>query len=101
MLRKTIWYELLRTRRLGMLDETEPSTRSPVALRSENGAVRADYVEQVARAIEDANSAALRELVGELHEADVGDLIEALDPELRPRLVELMGLDFDFAALTE
>ena len=34
-------------------------------------------------------------------EADVGDLIEALDPELRPRLVELMGHDFDFTALTE
>ena len=27
--------------------------------------------------------------------------IEALDPELRPRLVELMGRDFDFTALTE
>ena len=47
------------------------------------------------------DSAALRELVGELHEADVGDLIEALDPELRPRLVALMGHDFDFSALTE
>ena len=43
----------------------------------------------------------LRELVGDLHEADVGDLIEALDPELRPRLIELMGRDFDFTALTE
>ena len=28
-------------------------------------------------------------------------LIEALDGELRPRLVELMGDDFDFSALTE
>ena len=44
---------------------------------------------------------ALRELVGDLHEADVGDLIEALDPELRPRLIALMGADFDFTALTE
>ena len=47
------------------------------------------------------DAAALRELVGELHEADVGDLIEALDPELRPRLIELLGRDFDFTALTE
>jgi magnesium transporter len=71
------------------------------ALRDEDGAVRADFVERVAQAIATENSAALRELVGELHQADVGDLIEALDPELRPRLVELMGHDFDFSALTE
>ena len=43
----------------------------------------------------------MRELVGDLHEADVGDLIEALDPALRPRLVEVMGHDFNFSALTE
>jgi magnesium transporter len=84
----------------GMPKQTDTAP-PPIALREEDGAVREDYVERVARAIGDANSAALRELVGELHEADVGDLIEALDPELRPRLVKLMGHDFDFAALTE
>ena len=41
------------------------------------------------------------ELVGGLHEADVGALLELLDHETRPRLIELMGSDFDFAALTE
>ena len=74
---------------------------APVALRDEEGAVREDYVERVAQAIADGDSAALRELVGDLHEADVGDLIEALDPDLRPRLIKLMGHDFDFSALTE
>jgi magnesium transporter len=73
----------------------------PVALREEDGAIREDFVERVAAAITAENAGALRELVGDLHEADVGDLIEALDPELRPRLVELMGHDFDFSALTE
>src|SRR5437763_10474069 len=76
-------------------------TETPMPLRDEDGAIRADYVERVARAVAAADSASLRELVGDLHEADVGDLIEALDPELRPRLVEVMGLDFDFSALTE
>src|SRR5437588_2346883 len=76
-------------------------TETPMALRDEDGAIRADYVERVALAVAAADSASLRELVGDLHEADVGDLIEALDPELRPRLVEVMGLDFDFSALTE
>ncbi len=70
-------------------------------LRGDDGAVREDYVERVARAIAAADSAMLRELVGDLHEADAGDLIEALDPELRPRLIALMGHDFDFTALTE
>jgi len=46
-------------------------------------------------------SSALRELVSDLHESDLGDLIEVLDPELRPRLVALMGHDFDFTALTQ
>jgi magnesium transporter len=55
----------------------------------------------VAAAIEAGDAAQLRELVGDLHQADVGDLIEALDSELRPRLIELMGDDFDFSALTE
>ncbi len=80
-----------------MLDE---KTIAP-ALRGEDGTVRADYVERVAQAIEAADVAALRELAGDLHEADLGALIEALEPEQRPRLVELLGLHFDFTALTE
>ena len=85
-----------------MLDEKDMTAASaPIALRGEDGAVREDYVERVAQAVEAADAALLRELVGDLHQADVGDLIEALDPELRPRLVELMGHDFDFSALTE
>ena len=83
-----------------MLEEKDV-TPSSVVLRDEDGAVRADFVERVAQAITTGNSAALRELVGELHQADVGDLIEALDPELRSQLVKLMGHDFDFSALTE
>jgi magnesium transporter len=85
-----------------MVEKTDMTvTQAPVALRDEEGTVRADYVERVAHAVAAADSGALRELVGDLHEADVGDLIEALDPELRPRLVAVMGHDFDFSALTE
>src|SRR4051795_6396034 len=84
-----------------MIEEKDMIAAPPFALRDEDGAVREDYVEQVAQAIADGDSAALRELVGDLHEADVGDLIEALDPDLRPRLIKLMGHDFDFSALTE
>ena len=85
-----------------MLEEKDVTAAvSADALRGEDGAVRAGFVERVAQAIATENSATLRELIGDLHQADVGDLVEALDPELRPRLVKLMGHDFDFSALTE
>ena len=85
-----------------MIDDRDMTVMpSSVALRDESGALRADYVERVGEAIAAANAEALRQLVGDLHEADAGDLIEALDPDFRPRLVELMGSDFDFSALTE
>ena len=70
-------------------------------LRDADGAIRPEYVEVVSEAIAGRDAGLLRALVGELHESDVGDLIEALDPDLRPELIELMGADFDFTALTE
>ena len=85
-----------------MLEENELTAAAPsVVLRDEEGAVRADFVERIQQAIPTEDSAALRELLGDLHQADVGDLIEALEPELRPELVKLMGRDLDFTALTE
>src|SRR5580692_9674984 len=70
-------------------------------LRDETGALREEAVERLRQTIEAGDAQALRGLLGDLHEADVGDVIQALDPELRPRLVELMGDAFDFTALTE
>src|SRR5215470_11041536 len=82
-------------------DMAAVSDAVPNALRDEDGAVRTEFVETVAEAIAGRDAALLRSLVGELHEADTGDLIEALDTELRPQLIALMGKDFDFTALTE
>jgi magnesium transporter len=85
-----------------MLDEKDMAATLPaVAPRDDEGNLRADYVDEVVKALDAGNAAALRELVGELHEADAGAVIEALDPELRPRLIALMGADFDFTALTQ
>src|SRR5262245_61750397 len=85
-----------------MLDEKDMTvTQPPVALRDEDGALRGDFVQHVREAVEAGDRPAVLALVGDLHEADVGAVIEALDPELRPRLVELMGREFDFTALTE
>jgi magnesium transporter len=76
-----------------------PTAALPV--RDEDGAIRAEFVARVAAAIEANDTAVLHDLTGNLHEADLGDLIEALEPDERPRLVELLGRDFDFTALTE
>jgi magnesium transporter len=70
-------------------------------MRDDDGDIRPEFVEKVSAAVQAADAAFLREIVAELHEADLGDLIEALDPEERPRLVELIGADFDFSALNE
>ena len=85
-----------------MLDQ-EPTTGTEAAQlpRNKDGSIRKAFVKSVARRIEAKDATGLRTLVGDLHESDMGALIEALDAEQRPRLVELLGIDFDFTALTE
>jgi magnesium transporter len=70
-------------------------------MRNEDGEIRAEFVEKIAHAVHAADAAFLREVVAELHEADLGDLIAALEPDDRVSLVELTGTDFDFSALNE
>jgi magnesium transporter len=82
-------------------DTAHESLADRLPMRDEDGDIRPEFVEEVARAVQTADAAFLREIVAELHEADLGDLIEALDPDDRPRLVELTGADFDFSALNE
>ena len=86
-----------------MLDEQDIAATAPPAptLRDEEGVLRQDFVEQVDRAIEAGDTGAVRALAVNLHHGDLGDLIEALEAERRPQLIELLGHDFDFAALTE
>lgn len=78
------------------LDKQEVS-----AVNDEEGNIRPQFVATVEAAIETENQDELRQLAGDLHEADLASLLEALPPELRPKLVELLGPDFDFAALIE
>jgi magnesium transporter len=70
-------------------------------MRDEEGRIRQDFVDEITRAIKTKDAAFLRDIVGELHEADLGDLIEALEADDRVELVELTGSDFDFSALNE
>ena len=70
-------------------------------MRDEEGDIRQDFVDEITRAIKTKDASFLRGIVGELHEADLGDLIAALEPDDRVELVELTGSDFDFSALNE
>jgi len=87
-----------------MADDTDiaaTSDAAPNTLRDAEGAVRSEFVQTIAEAIKGRDAGLLRSLVGDLHESDTGDLIEALDPDLLQQLIALMGKDFDFTALTE
>jgi magnesium transporter len=79
----------------------EASVLDRFPMREEDGEIRHAFIEEVARAIKAADQPFLRTIVAELHEADLGDLIVALEPNDRVSLVELTGTDFDFAALNE
>jgi magnesium transporter len=85
-----------------MVDQADMTgTTAAVAFRDDDGAIGSEFLDNVRQAIERGDATALQALVGELHESDTGDLIEALDADLRPRFVELLGREFDFTALTE
>lgn len=69
--------------------------------RDGEGHVVKAFVNAVEDALELEDAAIIRDMCGDLHEADLGDLIEALHHESRPALIRLLGDDFDFTVLTE
>ncbi len=90
-----------------MVEETHTAPPAEAAIlerlpmRNEDGDIRPEFIEEIARCIRADDATFLREVVAELHEADLGDLIGALEPDDRVSLVELTGTDFDFSALNE
>lgn len=81
--------------------ETAPLQAPDLAVRREDGELMPEFLARVSEAVGQSDQVALKALVEDLHEADLGDLIEALDSEDRARLIALLGADFDFSALTE
>lgn len=81
--------------------DSEETAPAAARFRDESGEPRLDFLASVARAIAAADSGRAHDLVGGLHESDLGALLELLDYDARRRLVALMGADFDFTALTE
>ena len=90
------------------LEDQQEATRGPEAsgmdhadIYGEDGVIRASFLAHIGAAIADRDTLTLKKEVGGLHQSELGDLLEALLPEQRRALVELLGKDFDFSSLTE
>jgi magnesium transporter len=83
------------------MDVAGDSVLDRFPMRGEDGELRREFIDEITRAIKVDDAPFLRAVVAELHEADLGDLIAALDADDRVRLVELTGTDFHFSALNE
>ena len=68
---------------------------------ADDGSVRSDFLMHVGAAIADRDTIYLRQHVAGLHSSELGDLLEAIQPEQRLALVSLLGKEFDLSALTE
>ncbi|MBN9018894.1 MAG: magnesium transporter [Rhizobiales bacterium] len=82
----------------------EPELRpeaGPIPLRDANDNLSAAFMDALEQAIEQRDAEAARRLTDDLHEADLGAILEQLASEQRPALIELLGDSFDFTALTE
>ncbi len=80
---------------------TEASDVTGADIYGEDGAIRPHFLAHIGAAIADRDTLTLKHDVSGLHQSELGDLLEALLPEQRRALVDLMGTDFDFSSLTE
>jgi magnesium transporter len=77
-----------------------PSLEQPL-IYEDSGAIKAAFLSDILSAIDAGNEEFLTAEIKQLHESELGDLLEALDPEQRQKLVELSGDSFDLTSLTE
>jgi magnesium transporter len=87
-----------------MTDRADQALLAPeeeLIFRGDNGDVSLPFIARVADAVQRGDAGGVMALSGDLHEADLGSLIEHLAQDDRPKFIALMGRDFDFAALTE
>jgi len=82
-------------------DDPAIDGRASLQARDADGNIRPEFLDQARTALEAEDRDALKAQFAGLHEADLGDLLESLDADERPTLIELLGRDFDFTALTE
>jgi magnesium transporter len=93
-------------RRQTMMVEEDERIRNGIGdvdddIYDEDGNVRSDFLTLVGTALTERNIPFLQHNVARLHESEIGDLLESLQPEQRLSLVRLLGDDFDMTALTQ
>jgi len=85
--------------------EAETSERqieeTALAIRDADGVLEPRFIVSVSAAITAVDAPRLRALVDDLHESDLGDVLQALPAENRATLIRILGEDFDWMALTE
>jgi magnesium transporter len=88
-----------------MSDERAPEAAADfgqnASIYDESNTVLPAFLAQVGEAIASQDTLTLSADVSGLHETELADLLEALQPEQRNALVQLLGKEFDFSALTE
>ncbi len=70
-------------------------------LHDENGVISTNWLNEIKKAIISSDKKRVKQLMADVHTADVGDVLEALKADYRLKLISLLGDDFDYSALTE
>jgi magnesium transporter len=81
--------------------DTAAMGQGPQGIYNDEGDVSGPFLAHISDAIAAGDTETLHRDVSHLHQSEIGDLLEALSPEQRYSLVNLMGETFDFTALTE
>src|SRR5688572_27055934 len=79
----------------------DEASLAPDGLRDEEGHINIEWLDRLRASVAKGESATAIEMMAPLHAADAGDVLEALEADERLALVNLLGDDFDFSALTE
>ena len=83
------------------VDESRPPAE-PDGTQDEVGYAREpEFIKAVIEAAEKGESGNLKELLEPIHPADVADLLQRLDPEIRSAFVDAIRTEFDPGVLTE
>lgn len=73
----------------------------PIATRDDWGVIEPTFLARIVEAMDGGEPRAVRQLIRDLHAADLADVIEALDQPDRIRLIAALGRSFDAEALAE
>jgi magnesium transporter len=72
-----------------------------IEIRDDEGALLPDFVRAIELALEEGKLEDVQALAGDVHDADLADLIEHLRGDQRGQLIEALGEDFNAGTLSE